>query len=99
MRTIRKNYKSILICSFLIGLFVLAGLMIKPAQANQTQSSHWLAQYESRIIEVTFLVQPPERKQVEKVRLARVLSNGIIVRYDSPNEIFYPFSSILSVDP
>ena len=100
MKTIRNHYKTVTIFSALICLIFLAGLSIKPTQANQVRfSSNWLNQYEGKIIQVTFNSVPPGKNQIEKVRLVSVESTGIVVKYEGPNAIFYTFSNIIAVDP
>ena len=100
MRTIRNHYKAIVICSALIGLIFLAGLSTKPTRAYQIGTQpHWLEQFEGKIIQVTFNSVPPGKDQIEEVRLVSVQSTGIIVKYQSPNAIFYTFSNIIAIDP
>jgi len=100
MQTIQNHYKTILICSAVIGLIFLAGLSIKPAQAYQIRAGlSWLSQYEGKIIQVTFNSVPPGKGQIEKVRLVTVEPTGIVVKYEGPNAIFYTFSNIIAVDP
>ena len=100
MRIIRNHYKAIAICSILVGLIFLAGFSIKPTLANQIRTvPHWLNQYEGKIIEVSFVKNPYGKLGIEKVRLVSVESTGIVVKYDSPNAIFYTFSNIIAIDP
>ena len=99
MKTIRDHYKAIVICSALVFLTFLAGSSIKPTQAQIRTTPHWLSQYEGKIIEVTFDTNPPGKLSIEKVRLVSVESTGIVVKYDSPNAIFYTFSNIVAIDP
>ena len=100
MRTIRNHDKAVAICSILVGLIFLAGFSIKPTQANQIRTvPHWLNQYEGKIIEVSFVKNPYGKLDIEKVRLVSVESTGIVVKYDSPNAIFYTFSNIIAIDP
>ena len=100
MKTIQNHYKAVIFCSILVGLIFLAGLSIKPTHANQIRiEPHWLNQYEGKIIEVIFDINPSGKLRMERVRLVSVESTGIVVKYDSPNAIFYTFSNIISIDP
>ena len=102
MKAIQNNYKIIVILSILIGIMFLAQASIENAKAAERQlreSPHWLEQFKGKMIKVTFSNVPPDKKQIEDVRLDSVQSNGIVVKYTSPNQIFYPFSSIISIDP
>jgi hypothetical protein len=99
MQTIHNHYKTILICSAVTGLIIFAGLSIKPAQAQIRTGSHWLSQYDGKIIQVTFNSVPPGKDKIEKVRLVLVQSTGIVVKYEGPNAIFYTFSNIIAIDP
>jgi hypothetical protein len=99
MQTIQNHYKTIFICSVVIGLIFLAGLSIRPTQAQIRTAPNWLNQYEGKIIEVTFNSVPPGKDQIVKVRLDSVESTGIVVKYESPNAIFYTFSNIIAIDP
>ena len=99
MRTVRNHYKAVVICLLLVGLIFLAGFSMKPTQAQIRTASHWLNQYEGKIIQVTFNSVPPGKNQIEKVRLVSVESTGVVVKYDSPNAVFYTFSNIIAIDP
>ena len=99
MRTIQNHYKAITICSLLVGLIFLAGLLIKPTQAYQMNGSHWLDQFEGKIIVITFITNPPGKQHTERARLDSVDSMGIVVKSEGLNPIFYTFANIISIDP
>jgi hypothetical protein len=102
MKTIQSNYKIIIILSIMFGIMFLAQASIGDARAAERQlreHPHWLEQFRGKMVKVTFSTVPPDKKQIESVRLDSIESNGIVVKYTSPNQIFYPFSSIISIDP
>ena len=102
MKAIQNHYKIVVILSVLFFIMFLAQTPVRDARATERQlkgSPHWLEQFKGKVVKVTFCNVPPDKKQIEEVRLDSIEANGIVVKYSSPNQIFYPFSNIISIDP
>ena len=99
MEKIKSKYRIIILCSVLLAILLIVGVLSRPSYANQPSQKFWLSSYEGKMAVVTFITKPPEMEQVSRGRLIGVESTGVILRFSGTNNVFYPYSNIISIDP
>ena len=99
MTKLKKLISLALAGSFAMLVVLTVILLNQPAQANQSNQQRWLENYINRMVQVTFVANGEENIQVIDCRIIQVEDTGLVLRFEEPNPIYFPYSSIYSIDP
>jgi hypothetical protein len=61
--------------------------------------SHWLSQFENKMVRVTFVQTPPDLDRTVTFYLVKADQSGIVLTFGNKRQVFYPYSNIVCVDP